>query len=210
MFKYEGKSHLINDCIKIANDLVLDKKFRARIGECEFDMATCDGIVIEEDIRNSSEHGKVSLGFPVYNADKFYETTRHFVDYIPVNPLTVKTYRSKNPWSSALGYFSPSQPDHIFLNSRKLNRTKGSIVATLIHEMIHYCDYLNNTESYGHGDNSSNGKENTAPFYIDNIAESMVDRKEPNFKNVENENIKTYTPWYRRLLNLFGGCNEYI
>ena len=205
MFKYTGKSHLINDCIKIANNLVLDKKFRDRIKECEFDMATCDGIIIEKDIRNASEYAKVSLGFPIYEATENYEKTRHFVNYIPVNPLTVKTYRSKNPWSSALGYFSPSKPDHIFLNNRKLNRTKGSIVATLIHEMVHYCDFLNEVESYGHGDNSPNGKENTAPFYIDNIAESMVDNKEPNFKNVENENIKTHIQLFTKIINMIKG-----
>jgi len=201
MFKYEGDSHLINNCVKIANELVLDENFRERIRECEFDMATCDGVVIAEDIRKAAEYRKISLGFPMYPASENVGKTKHFVDYIPVHPIIVKTYRSKNPWSSALGYFSPSQPDHIFLNNRKLNRSKGSIVATLIHEMIHFCDYLNEVDSYGHGDNSPAGKENTAPFYIDNIAESIVDDKQPSFKNVENGNIKTYTPWYKRLLN---------
>jgi len=205
MFKYEGKSHLINDCVKIANDLVLDENFRGRIRECEFDMATCDGVVIAKDIKESAEHTRVSLGFPMYPASEKMEKTRYNVDYIPVHPIVVKTYRSKNPWSSALGYFSPSQPDHIFLNNRKLNRSKGSIVATLIHEMIHFCDYLNEVESYGHGDNSPSGKENTAPFYIDNIAESIVDDKQPSFKNVENGNIKTYVPLYIKIINMFKG-----
>jgi len=73
--------------------------------------------------------------------------------------------------------------------------------------MIHYCDNNNKEESYGHGDNSSAGKQNTAPYYIDNIAESLIDKKLPDFNNVENENIIYYVPWYKRLFkyvrNLF-------
>jgi len=172
MFNYNGNSELIKECVKRANELVIDDAFLVKIEACDFSKATCDGDQIVRDIRLCSG-------------------------------LFVELYKSKNPFSSSCGYFSPNNPNSIFLNTRKLNRSKGSIVSTLIHEMIHYCDSINTKESYGHGDNSPAGKENTAPFYIDNIAESIIDDKTPNFNNIDNANISYYVPWYKRLISWF-------
>lgn len=181
MFKYNGNSHLIIECTNIANELMKNVTFHNKIKENYYDMATCKGFVIEADVDNYD-----------------FKSTQN-----PELNLIIKLYRSKNPWSSAYGYFSPAKPDHIFLNNRKLNRSKGSIVSSLIHEMIHFLDDKNKQESYGHGDNSPIGKEATAPYFIDNIAESIIDNKLVDFNNLENSNIIYYIPWYTRLFRWF-------
>jgi hypothetical protein len=124
--------------------------------------------------------------------------------------LYVYTYKSKNPWSRAYGYFSPATPDKIFLNTRKLNRSQASIGASICHELIHYID-SKVTVRFGHGEgknaNSPIGKEATAPYWIDNLAEYYFKKNLneyrddlPDFNNLENSNIVVYTPWYKRLI----------
>jgi hypothetical protein len=184
-------------------------------------MATCEGDEIDDDIVYHSKDNSPEIMIPRF--DPFYVSSYNEIIQelknipdelvkIPIDPeverekafnLIVKLYKSKNPWSKAYGYFSPAKPDHIFLNTRKLNRSKGSIVSSLIHEMIHYVDDKNKNESYGHGDNSSLGKENTAPYWIDNLAESIIDNKLPDFNNNENVNIVYYVPWYKKLFKFF-------
>ncbi len=195
MFSYTGKSHLINECVKIANDLVHNNNyFHEQIQDAVFDMATCDGEQIDSDIVLWSKRPHKYI-----NIERQKLESELVINY----ELIVKTYKSKNPWSKAYGYFSPAKSDHIFLNTRKLNRSKGSIVSSLIHEMIHYVDDKNKMESYGHGDNKPTGKENTAPYWIDNLAESIIDDKLPDFNNVENANIKYYVPFYKKVWNFF-------
>jgi len=177
MFIYNGRNELIKDCVERANHLIVNDVFLDEIRFRSFSMATCTGEQIVDDINNTPNNTP--------------------------NNLHVRLYKSKNPFTSSLGYYSPSTPNDIFLNSRKLNRSKGSIVSTLIHEWIHYCDDCNTHESYGHGDNSPIGKENTAPFLIDNIAESIVDDKTPNYNDTINSNITYYVPWYNRILRWF-------
>ena len=204
MFKYYGNSHLIQDCVKLANDLVrTNVEFREKICNAYFDMATCDGETIVDDMVSH-----LTIPDPYWRnsyAAEYLKIKNEPTPKKPNYPLSVKLYKSKNPFSKAYGYFTPSKPDHIYLNTRKLNRSRGSIVSSLIHEMIHYCDHKNQFESYGHGNNDPQGKENTAPYWIDNLAQSIIDNKLPDFNNNENSKIKYYVPWYYRLWNyLFG------
>ena len=110
--------------------------------------------------------------------------------------MYVYTYYKK--WSRAYGYFEPWKWDRININEAKLNRSKGSIVATVIHEFVHFCDGLQVDATFGHGSNSPTGKQNTAPYAIDNMAQSLVDKILTN--NSESSRIiNTYTPWYKRV-----------
>jgi len=136
-----------------------------------FDMATCDGRYVFDLIKNNQE------------------------------PCYIYTYRSKNPWSRAYAYFNPSQPDRMYLNTRKLNRSTGSIAATIIHEYIHFLDHLDKNHSFGHGDNSPVGKANTCPYWVDNLMEALIEGKKPDFNNNDSHNIITYVPWYKRAWN---------
>lgn len=87
--------------------------------------------------------------------------------------VTVQLYKSRWPWSKALAYEDARFPNLIFLNTRKLNRSVASIVGTIIHESVHAADTLSPLD-FGHGDNAAAGKENTAPYWIGNLAISMV------------------------------------
>jgi hypothetical protein len=63
----------------------------------------------------------------------------------------------------------PGKPGFVFYHSRKLNRSVAAIVNTLVHEYIHVVDHFgdgNSVGEFGHGDQSSAGKQNTAPYWI--------------------------------------------
>jgi hypothetical protein len=87
--------------------------------------------------------------------------------------LTVQLYKSRSPWSRALGYEDARFPNVVFLNTRKLNRSVASIVGTIIHESVHVAD-AHSPLDFGHGGNSSAEKDTTAPYWIGNLAISMV------------------------------------
>lgn len=166
----------VEDAIEEANKLLQKRDFYNKIeSEINFDMANVSASKISTLIQLSKQ-----------------------------NKLYVNLYRSRNPWSKAYGYFIPSKPDHIYLNTRKLNRSLGSIVASLIHEMVHYVDNLYPEYSFGHGNNSPVGKEQTAPYRIDFIAQKIIESIGlPNEPSRRAENSNLYTPWYYRVANWF-------
>lgn len=61
----------------------------------------------------------------------------------------------------------------LYLNSKRLDRTWASFVATFVHEWVHSVDALV-AEDFHHGDNSPDGKGNSAPYWIDTLAARMV------------------------------------
>lgn len=88
--------------------------------------------------------------------------------------ITVKLYKSRNPFSSATAYVSPQYPDTVFINSRKLDRSTADIVNTIIHECVHALDESLTGHRFGHGDNDSAGKGNSAPYWIGALAERII------------------------------------
>lgn len=165
----------VNKAVKLANDLIVDSKFSIKLNNKKsFDMATCDGTHI----------------YSLYlRAIKIKKT------------MYVYTYKSRNPWSRAYGYFNPAKPDNVYLNTRKLNRSLASIASSIIHESVHWLDHYDEKHSFNHGDNNPQGKQNTAPYWIDNVSEALLMGVEPNFNNNENKNIIVYIPWWKRIIN---------
>ncbi len=92
--------------------------------------------------------------------------------------LLIRTYRPKWVFSKANAYVTLAQPLTIFLNSRKLWRSCGSIVNTLVHECVHIADYGDDPHgqiNFGHGDNSySSAKDSSAPYWIGKWAETHL------------------------------------
>lgn len=104
--------------------------------------------------------------------------------------LTVDTYRSKWPWSKANGYYTKKYPSKLFLNTRRLNRTLGSIGATAGHEWVHGEDDRQENFFFHHESNTwTPEKEDTAPFYVDNLLEQLIDNKLPEEVN-KSESVK--------------------
>ena len=86
--------------------------------------------------------------------------------------MTVDTYLW--PFSKADGYYDLNEPNVIYLNQWHFNRNMPSFCNTIVHNVIHAVNAENPQFEFGHGDSSSIGKENTAPYWIANLAQRMV------------------------------------
>ena len=86
--------------------------------------------------------------------------------------VAVQQYKPWYVWSRAVASTTPGT-SVIHLNQNKLDRTVEDTVATLIHECVHIID----TEphlSFGHGNNYARGKEHSAPYLIEKIAQEVI------------------------------------
>lgn len=150
MFVYVGKIERVQYAAKLANALMSKSEvFKNKIVAIEsFDMTEPDRI-----------DGQLVW-------DLMQETFEN-------HNVMVKIYYPWYRFSKALGYFTTSRPFDINLNGYRINRSPQSLVATLIHELVHMAD---NTSSvyFGHGDNSKVGKELTAPYLIGSLAAQQL------------------------------------
>lgn len=148
---YNGNIEIISDAIQDANFILENEEFHITLSaKNSFDSSNASGKIISDLIKTSTVVAIVETYKP-----------------IPVPP-----------WSRANAYTKQSEPNKIFLNRRKLNRSIESIAATLVHEYIHLVDFENSNYNFGHGDNSSTNKEDTAPYWIDILAYEMLTGKE--------------------------------
>lgn len=91
--------------------------------------------------------------------------------------MYVLTYKSIKRW--VYGYEDSRYPDLIHINLWRNEWNIPSLVNTIIHECIHCIDSLNNQYSFTHIGNSSVGQENTAPYWIGNLAEEFLAGNKP-------------------------------
>jgi len=82
--------------------------------------------------------------------------------------VTVQRYWPWYVWSKAMASTMPNTTV-IHLNARNLDRPTEDLIATLMHECVHILDKEEGL-SFGHGNNSSVGKSETAPYRIEKIA----------------------------------------
>jgi len=111
--------------------------------------------------------------------------------------IEIKTYWY---WSrNVFGYFDASKPNVIHINTRSLPRPIPSLVSTLWHEYIHALD-ANEKHFYFHHDSNyyELWKEDTAPFYIDGIAERLAAASD-NVPRTDNTKVKSAPLWKRVL-----------
>lgn len=122
--------------------------------------------------------------------DKFYQliaakdkfdftnaTTAQVATAIKSCSLSVKvvTYKKLFPLRT-LGFENPQDPLHIHINMQgwRGNRSVASYVGTIIHEAVHCADSDNSVFNFGHKGNAAAGNEETAPYWIGNLAINMV------------------------------------
>ncbi len=86
--------------------------------------------------------------------------------------MIIEMYFSRN--RRVFGYDDPAHPEIIHINQNRNEFNVPALVNTMLHETVHAVDDLNPEASFGHGDNSSAGKENTAPYWIGSLAERMA------------------------------------
>lgn len=77
---------------------------------------------------------------------------------------TIRTYKTKNPFSKAIATTYRSNAVDLYLNLRKNPREVLRMVNTVIHECLH-------NAGFSHGDNSSIGKENSVNYKVGLIAQ---------------------------------------
>lgn len=119
-----------------------------------------------------------------YVAKKYYEFMR-------ACDITIKVYYPKNRWSSAMGYFSESNPRVININGYKLKSLDlERLVSLFYHESAHAWNATDEKYNVHHGSNNPTGKENTMMY--------SINRYVYKFLNYEYK-PKTYRPWYVRV-----------
>ena len=82
-----------------------------------------------------------------------------------------------NPFSNATAYTKPQFPESIFIYNKYVenrNVELADIVCTLAHEYLHLVDFEAEDYDFGHRNNYSSGKENTAPYLIETIAREII------------------------------------
>lgn len=101
-------------------------------------------------------------------------------NWVKLEDITIYTYRPWWRWAPSIAKFKPSMPDKVGLNSRKLHRYDdhseniASIGGSLMHEIVHLVDDKFIAFDFGHGDDSSKGKENTTPYRLGKLAKEFI------------------------------------
>jgi len=143
---YTGNKQKIIDAVDYVNDLFEDEKFWLEISE--------------KDMFDNTSHSPSDIAILMKGK---------------TDNVEVKLYRPRWPrHRKTNAYTSISYPNILFLNSKKLWRNIGSMVNTIVHEHVHSVDYTDGEPNieYGHGSQSSAGKNNAAPYWIGNLAEN--------------------------------------
>lgn len=102
--------------------------------------------------------------------EKFDYSTRNgkqvVADLVAMKDVAISTYKTKNPFSKTIAY-TYGGAKTIYFNTRKNPRDFKEMINTVVHEASHIV-------GYGHGDNSSKGKEKSVPYWVGAIAEKYV------------------------------------
>lgn len=146
---FADENAYVQKATTMANTILGNEEFYQKIRQQEkFDLSTAKPSIIAELIKSSGLEFKVELFYPSgWRAIKYRNT---------------------------FAYTDPNYPNTLFLNLKKLDREIEDIAATIIHECIHALDQEAVDYTFGHGNNSPKGKENTAPYWIGNLAYKLL------------------------------------
>ena len=152
---YRGRNQKLHEAVAFVIDLLEQEEFYEAIAKKgSFDFTNKRPSEIAEYIKNKKQETVVRLYTP-----RWVRRVRH---------------RNTN------AYVDPNYPNTLFYNSRKLWRSVGSMVNTVVHEYVHSVDYSadgNPALEYGHGDQSSDGKKDAAPYWIGDLAQRFFDEQ---------------------------------
>lgn len=127
----------------------------------------------------------------LFQSSEFYETIRKHskFDLANVPPgwiadlleaanlnLQVEFYFTIHPYSKAITCDNPKNPEVIYMNRWNINKPVAMICTALMHQCIHAANSNFSQYYFGHGDNNMEGKENTAPIWISELAQKMVSK----------------------------------
>ncbi len=165
MIVYKGINETVRSAVTCTNNLFTYPPFIRAIGKnTKFDMANITPQKIADMIQETDLQLSIDL-------------------YMPL-PFAKDAYT----------YDDPLNPAMIHMNKRTLNRPVHSLCNTLVHQCVHALNAAHPDCYFGHGDNNPDGKDNTAPYWIANLAQKMIaeDDFTPDAMTHENtENIDT-------------------
>jgi len=93
--------------------------------------------------------------------------------------MTLNLYYSLSPIRNIDGYDDEENPFNVHINVWKTDRSPESMCNTMIHACVHALNACHPQYYFGHGDNTLQGKHNSAPYRIGAIAQTMVSNDEP-------------------------------
>lgn len=92
--------------------------------------------------------------------------------------IIVKEVKPRWRYSKMKAVFNSSRPNELGLNKHATkNRLLESLVGAIIHEWFHALDHKETNYRFGHGDNSSNGKGLTVPYFAGKAAKELCMKK---------------------------------
>lgn len=103
--------------------------------------------------------------------------------------MTIDLYYSLLPFSRAVSYDDPEDATIIHLNKWNLNRSVESLCNTLMHQCVHAVNADFPQFSFGHGDGTATGKENTAPFWIAAMAQRLISDDNSLYEALNHEDV---------------------
>ena len=142
----------------------------------------------------------------LFASDEFYERIAEHPDFdqADVSPVTIATlirkarldlsidlYYARNPLKNIDGYDDLADPSIIHLNIWKIDRPVASICNSIIHAAVHAVNAFYDRCYFGHDAVPGISNENTAPYKIGAIAESMISGEEKPFLIMEHDIIET-------------------
>lgn len=142
--KYAGHIKQLQLAVGVVNSLLTDYKFYQRIsGHSLFDMADITPGQVSDLIKDANFS------------------------------MNIDFYYSILPLSPAITYDDILEPQTIWLNKWNIDRPIDSLCNVLMHQCVHAVNAINPEFNFGHGNNSYEGKLNTAPYWIAGLAQRM-------------------------------------
>ncbi len=149
---YTGTTTKLASAVEAANAVLASESFwESIIGKPNFDYTDLTSIEIAQRIRNSSSVATVHLWKPAL--------AQYLLQY-----------------RDTIAMVDPTKPGKVFYHQRKLGRSVGQIFNTLVHEYVHIVDNFGDgspDREISHGDNSPEGKQDSAPYWIGDLAQRL-------------------------------------
>ena len=116
-------------------------------------------------------------------------------DLLEASDITmhIDFYFSIHPFSKSMTVDNPKNPTIIYLNRWSLGRSLDGLCNALVHQCIHAVNANFQQYSFGHGNNSTEGKENTAPYWIADLAQKMITKGHSFSETGRDEEICDYS-----------------
>lgn len=95
-----------------------------------------------------------------YSSDNGEQVFNNLINH----KCTIRTYKSKNPWTKAVATTWNNNDKDLYLNVRRNPRKIPYMINTVVHECLH-------NVGYGHGDNKSKGKSGSVNHKVGKIAQ---------------------------------------